>query len=132
MSDVAEEWGFLKTAWRVAHTLTGCQEGASKVFQETVEEVLHHPSAGDAHRLPILFYTVLRKRSLRFPARNDLSGAAGALHRLTEPGRSAWTLLLLNALPADEIQPVLGLDERQLADAVDKARAQMTGQPIPS
>lgn len=126
MSEVPDEWSFLETGWRVAYALTGCREGASKVFKDTLEEVLRHPGAGgDAAHTRILFFTVLRHRSLKFAARCDLTGLPADLHRLPEPGRSAYTFLLLDALSGAEIQNVLGLKEREVADYVQSARSSL-------
>jgi DNA-directed RNA polymerase specialized sigma24 family protein len=50
------------------------------------------------------------------------------LHKLPEPGRSALSLLYLDALSASEVQSVVNLDERLLADAVDKTRVALREQ----
>jgi hypothetical protein len=123
MSDFPEEWVFLKTAWRFAFLLTGCREGTSKVFKDSVEELLRHPHPGDLERARQLFFTVVRRRGLKFPARCELQGTAAKLHELPEPGRSALALLYLDALPAVDIQRVLNIDGRLLAEAMDKARS---------
>jgi hypothetical protein len=123
MSDLPEEWVFLETVWRFAFLLTGCHDGASRVFQDSVDELLRHPHPGDLDRTRQLFFTVVRRRSLKFPARSELEGTAANLHALPEPGRSALALLYLDALPADDIQCVLNIDERLLAGAIDKARS---------
>jgi hypothetical protein len=122
MSDLPEEWNFLKTAWRFAFLLTGCHEGTSKAFKDSVEELLRHPHPGDLERTRQLFFAVVRRRSLKCPARCELEGTAAKLHELPEPGRSALALLYLDALAAVDIQRVLNIDERLLADAMDKAR----------
>jgi hypothetical protein len=123
VSELPEDWVFVETAWRFALLLTGCHEGTSKVFKDSVEELLRHPHPGDLERTRQLFFTVVRRRSLRFPARCELNGTAAKLHELAEPGRSALALLYLGALPASDIQRVLNIDERGLADVVDKARS---------
>ena len=123
MSNLPEEWVFLKTAWRFAFLLTGCHEGTSKVFKDSVEELLRHPHPGDLERTRQLFFTVVRRRSLKFLARCELEGTAAKLHELPEPGRSALALLYLNALPAADIQRVMNVHERLLAEAMDKARS---------
>ena len=123
MSELPEDWVFVETAWRFALLLTGCHEGTSTVFKDSVEELLRHPHPGDLERTRQLFFTVVRRRSLRFPARCELNGTAAKLHELPEPGRSALALLYLGALPASDIQRVLNIDERGLADVVDKARS---------
>ncbi|HEY5741883.1 MAG TPA: hypothetical protein VIS99_05020 [Terrimicrobiaceae bacterium] len=128
MSDIPDEWIFLETAWRFALVLTGCEEGTSGVFKESVNELLRHPHPGDLERTRQLFYTIVRRRGLKFPARCELEGTAAKLHKLPEPGRSALTLLYLGALPASHIQSVLNLNERLLANAIDKARSALRGQ----
>ena len=128
MSDIPEDWFFLETAWRFALVLTGCQEGTAKVFKESVDELLRHPHPGDLERSKQLFFTIVRRRSLKFPARCELEGTAAKLHKLPEPGRSGLALLYLDALPASDIQHVLNLDERLLADAVDKTRSALRAQ----
>ena len=125
MSDFPEEWIFLETAWRFAFLLTGCREGTSRVFKDSVEELLRHPHPGDLERTRRLLFTVVRRRGMKFPARSELGGTAAKLHELSEPGRSALALLLLDALPAVDIQRVLDIDDRLLAEAVDKARAEL-------
>jgi DNA-directed RNA polymerase specialized sigma24 family protein len=122
MSTQAEHSEWLEKAWRFAHVLTGCTEGARRAFQETVEEVRRHPHGDEEDRVAGLFFTVLRRRCLKFPARNELSGNVGILHSLMEPGRSALTLLCLNALSARDIQRVLDVDPRRLAEVLEQAR----------
>ena len=129
MNEQAEHSDWLEKAWRFAHVLTGCTEGASRAFGETVEEVRRHPHGDDEDRVASLFFTLLRRRCLKFPARNELPGNAGVLHGVIEPGRSALALLCLNALPAREIQRVLDIDARKLADALEQARTALSTQP---
>jgi hypothetical protein len=123
MSDLPKEWVFLETAWRFALLLTGCHEGASKVFKDSVDELLRHPHPGDLDRTRRLFFTAVRRRGLKFPAHCELEGTAEKLHELPEPGRSALALLYLDALPADDIECVLNVDERLLSEAIDKTRS---------
>jgi hypothetical protein len=128
MSDIPDDWVFLETAWRFALLLTGCYEGTSKVFKDSVDELLRHPHPGDLERTKQLLFTIVRRRSLKFPARCELDGTAAKLHKLPEPGRSVLALLYLDALPAPDIQCVVNLDERLLADAVDKTRSALREQ----
>jgi hypothetical protein len=128
MNDIPEDLVFLETAWRFALLLTGCFEGTSKVFKDSVDELLRHPHPGDAERTKQLFFTIIRRRSLKFPARCELDGTAAKLHKLPEPGRSALALLYLDALSASEVQSVVNLDERLLADTVDKTRVALREQ----
>lgn len=126
MSDVPAEWTFLSTGWRLALILTGGREGASKAFRETIEEVRHHPNISDHHRLEVLFFSTLRRRCLRTPASNELSGLSSRLHRLEEPGRSVLALIWLNAFPINDLHRIIGSDDVTLAEAVSKARAQLS------
>jgi hypothetical protein len=128
MSDIPDDWVFLETAWRFALLLTGCYEGTSKVFKDSVDELLRHPHPGDLERTKQLLFTIVRRRSLKFPARCELDGTAAKLHKLPEPGRSVLALLYLDALPAPDIQCVVNLDGRLLADAVDKTRSALREQ----
>jgi len=132
MSDVPAEWTFLSTGWRLALILTGGREGASKAFREAVEEVRHHPNAGDHHRLEILFFSALRRRCLRIPANNELTDLPSRLHRLEEPGRSVLAMTWLNAMSISDLHRVIGLDDAVLADAADKARAQLREPEAPT
>ena len=123
MNDLPKECVFLETAWRFAFLLTGCREGTSKVFKDSVDELLRHPHPGDLDRVKQLLFAVVRRRSLNFPARCELQGTAAKLHELSEPGRSALALLYLDALPAADILRVLNIDERLLPETIDKARS---------
>ncbi len=125
MSDVPAEWIFLSTGWRLALILTGSQKGASRAFRDTVAEVSRHPNAGDHHRLEILFFSALRRRCLRVPASNTLSGLVSALHQQPEPGRSTLALTWLNALPASELHRVVEVDGHPLSSALEKTREQL-------
>jgi hypothetical protein len=129
MSTQAEHSEWLEKAWRFAHVLTGCTDGANRAFGEALEEVRRHPHGDDEDRVANLFFTILRRRCLKFPARNELPGNVAVLHGLMEPGRSALTLLCLNALPAREIQRVLDVDARKLADVLEQARLALSIQP---
>jgi hypothetical protein len=67
MSDIPED-GFPETAWRFALLLTGCYEGTSKVFKESVDELLRHPHPGDLECTKQLLFTIIRRRVLSFRA----------------------------------------------------------------
>jgi hypothetical protein len=123
MSDLPEEWVFLESAWRFALLLTGCHEGASKIFKDSVDELLRHPHPGDLERTRQLLFMIVRRRGLKYPARSELDGTPARLHGIAEPGRSALALLYLGNFPADDIQRVLNINERLLAEAIDAARS---------
>ena len=128
MSDVPDRWGFLQAAWRFASVLTGGPQGAAKVFQESVQEILRHPDLANPERTMLLFYSILRRRALKYPAACEHKGLTANLHKLNEPGRSALTLIYLDAMPAERIQRLLHLTERQLADNLGDARTALRQQ----
>lgn len=117
-----DELEMLEVAWRLAFLLTGCREGASTVLRAAVDEILRHPSADAPARRKRLLLSTVRRRSLRCPARCELSGTLAKLHALKEPGRSALALLCLNALPSEEIQRLLDFDGAMLAHELQTAR----------
>jgi len=123
MSDVRAEGSFLTNAWRFAHVLTGCPEGASKVFKDSLEELLRHPNADETDRARPLLLSIVRKRSLKFPARCELPPALAPLYSLLEPDRSALVLLSLDALPPENLPQLLGVDPRFIADLAKQADA---------
>ena len=122
MSEVSEEAAVLEAAWRFAYVLTGCREGAAKVFKGALEDLFKHPDATELEKTEKLLFMAVRRRSLKFPAHCELQGIAARLHKLNEPGRSALTLLYLNALPAADIENILSVESRVLSEAVDRSR----------
>jgi len=123
MSDGPGEWSFLKSAWRFAHVLTGCHDGAARVFQDSLEELSRHPDADEPDRARPLLFSIVRKRSLRFPARCELPDSLAPVHRELEPGRSARVLLALDVLPREGLEHMLGVDSRTVADAAKQTDA---------
>jgi hypothetical protein len=121
MTRSIDEREMLGRAWRFAHVLTGCAAGASKAFAETVTEVLRHPHADDPDRVEQLFFALLRRRSLRFPAVCELDGLVSAVHRLAEPARSAL-LLRAGGFPDVAIGRILDVTPVLLKGALDEAR----------
>jgi len=132
MTDVSHQWDFLESAWRLAFLLTGCREGADKIFREATAEVLKHPHADEAERAKSLLLAAVRRRSLKFPARCELEGAAASLHRLAEPGRSALALLYLNAATVPELQHVLQVEGWAVHEALEAARKALREQMTPA
>jgi len=126
MSDVRAESGFLTGAWRFAYVLTGCHEGASKVFKDSLEELLRHPDADEPDRARPLLFNILRKRSLKFPSRCELTDSLAPLHRLLEPDRSARVLLSLDVLPPESLQHLLGVDHHFVANVSQQADAYLS------
>ena len=88
MNDLPKEFAFLETAWRFAFLLTGCREGTSKVFKDSVEELLRHPHPGDLERARQLFFAVVRRRSLDFPARCE--GRRRSCMSFPSPAGAPW------------------------------------------
>ncbi len=132
MSEAAQKCPSLVTAWRVAYILTGCREGATKVIQESIDELLQHPGVHNRQRLEMLFYSILRRRCLRFPARCEVTGPLAELHALGEPERSARVLLEANALDAEEIQHLLNITKLPPAAPENPALAEALGQLVPT
>ncbi len=128
MTSSPENWDYLNSAWRYALVLTGCREGAAKIFRESMDEVVRHPHPGDHERTKRLLFTVLRRRALKYPASCELTGALAVLHRQPEPDRSALALLCLNAFDAEGLHRVLDLDVASVAAAVERARGSVQGQ----
>ncbi len=126
MSNFPGEWSFLKSAWRFAHVLTGCHDGAARVFRDSVEELRRHPDADEPDRARPLIFGIVRKRSLKFPARCELPDALAPLHRQIEPVRSAMVLLSLDELPQESLPHLLGLDPRGVADLAKQSDAAVT------
>lgn len=123
MSELPEQWAFLSAGWRAAFVFTGCRVGATRIFQDTVEELLRHPGTGSSHRARVFFFAALRRRALRYPATCELEGGTAILHRMPEPARSAFTLTLLKTVNEDELEHVLELGPRQVAAEIDRARS---------
>jgi DNA-directed RNA polymerase specialized sigma24 family protein len=130
MSVPAVQPDLLENAWRFAHVLTGCAEGASRAFDEALAEIRRHPHVDEEDRFATLFFTILRRRCLKFPARNELAGRMAVLHTVPEPGRSALTLLCLNVLSSRELARVLSLESRALAETLEQSRASLRAHPV--
>jgi hypothetical protein len=78
----------MRKAYVLAWVLTGCEEGASRVVKESIQEVGAHPAGSDLHKRSRLLMAAVRRRSLKFPARYELPPGLEALHKGLEPGRS--------------------------------------------
>ena len=128
MSNAPENFDFLEKGWQLAYVLTGCRAGAEKALQESVAEVNSHPS-GDTHRAHFLFFSALRRRSLRYPAVCELTGLPAKLHSTEEPARTALAASTLGALNEAELSMLLDTDAKGLAQLQARAR-QHLGAPV--
>jgi DNA-directed RNA polymerase specialized sigma24 family protein len=130
--------------YRFACLLLRDDEAARKIVLETIETgVKKRPAHVDPERLVMLQFQDVRRRALksRQPAtaapasRGDLPAGAETVigdadsrrlqeivHSLPEPGRSAYALLLLDAMEAEWIAKLLGLNQADFAEAVQAAR----------
>jgi len=113
----------LRLGYLLSWALTGTEEGAGKSVREAIQEVASHPSASNHHKRRQLFLTAVRRRSLKFPARNELPEPLGDLHLTPEPGRSVFALQqLLKDKKTAEAASLLGLDARSAGEAAEKIR----------
>jgi DNA-directed RNA polymerase specialized sigma24 family protein len=130
--------------YRFARLLLRDEEAARKAVLETLEAgVRKRPPHIDPDRLVMLQFRDLRRAILKGqssigPGRVrkeelppsadaavrsiDVSRLAGVLHALPEPGRSAYALLLLDAMESEWIAKLLGLTASEFADTVQNAR----------
>ncbi len=130
--------------YRFAHLLLRDREAARKAVLETLEAgVKKRPPHIDPERLIMLQFRDVRRRALKsqsgipaaptpkgeLPADAEMA-ARGAdaeklesvLYALPEPGRTAYALLLLDALESEWIAKMLGLAQAEFAEVVQGAR----------
>lgn len=127
-----------------ARLLLRDREAARKAVLETLETgIKKRPPSIDPERLVMLQFRDLRLKVLKgqsstFAARipkgelpteaEEVVRGAGAqtleniIHALPEPGRSAYALLLLDALESEWIAKLLGLAQTEFGDIVQGAR----------
>ncbi len=111
----------LRVAYLLSWTLTGTEEGAGKSMCEAIKEVASHPAASDHQKRRQLLLSAVRRRSLKFPARNELPESLRELHMTPEPGRSVFALQeLLKGSHSSEAASLLGLDGRSANEAAQK------------
>jgi DNA-directed RNA polymerase specialized sigma24 family protein len=130
--------------YRFARLLLRDEEAARKAVLETLEAgVRKRPPHIDRDRLVMLQFRDLRRAVLKgksasgqgrrrkdeLPpnadtAARDIDAArfADVLHALPEPGRSAYALLLLDAMESEWIAKLLGLAPAEFAATVQDAR----------
>jgi DNA-directed RNA polymerase specialized sigma24 family protein len=143
---MAEKDAWEQCLYRFARVLLLNGEAARKLVIETLEESIRAGMAesSDRDRVIMLQFQDLRRRALKIqPAVKTPIPAAGislpigaseivpkvgpdqieaALHGLPEPGRSAYTLLLLDTMDAESIATLLDLEPPAFAEAVHGAR----------
>ncbi len=130
MSEELHENEDVRVGYLLSWVLTGTEDGAGKSVREAIQEVTSHPAACDGHKRRQLFLSAVRRRSLKFPARNELPDPLRSLHGTPEPGRSVFALqqLLKNA-ESSEAASLLGLDVRSASEAAGKIQATLPNSP---
>ena len=130
--------------YRFAYLLLRDREAARKSVLETLEAgILKRPPHIEPERLIMLQFRDVRRRALKglsaAPAvrttKGELTAEAEAaargvdpqklesvIHALPEPGRTAYALLLLDALESEWIAKLLGLAQAEFAETVQGAR----------
>ncbi|MEX1119614.1 MAG: hypothetical protein WEB60_12560 [Terrimicrobiaceae bacterium] len=113
----------VRVGYLLSWVLTGTEEGAGKSVCEAIQEVASHPAASDHHKRYQLFLSVVRRRSLKFPARDELPEALRELHKSPEPGRSVLALQeLLQGKEQSGAAALVGLDPRSATEAAQKLK----------
>src|SRR5882757_4209562 len=130
--------------YRFAYLLLRDGEAARKVVLETLEAgILKRPSHIDPERLIMLQFRDARRRILKGKSATsgtrtakgelpndaepvaraaDLQNLEHVIYGLPEPGRTAYALLLLDALESEWIAKLLGLPQAEFAETVQTAR----------
>jgi len=142
---MAEKDAWEQCLYRFARVLLLNGETARKLVTETLEASIRAGMAElDRDRVIMLQFQDLRRRALKIQPAAKMSVPAAsvslpagaseivprvgpdqieaALHGLSEPGRSAYTLLLLDTMDAESIATLLDLEPSALAEAVQGAR----------
>lgn len=141
MIEEASENEELRNAYLFAWILTGCEEGAGRVMKEAIQEVRVHPASSDSHKRSRLLVAAVRRRSLKFPAKCELTGGLMDLHRALEPGRSLVVIRALGILNPAESVSILGLeptgaqlDEQKVQESLADGTTESLGtlRPAPS
>lgn len=147
MSEAVKRWVWFPDLVRFAEVLSGSREKALSIVREALDEILARRHGHlDEERGRIILFRSVRTRALKHVRRESTSRVdaaalpAGAdidlakvsageiamrLHELNEPGRSAFALLVLDAMDAEAIGKLLGLGIEELADIVQKARVDL-------
>jgi hypothetical protein len=142
---MAEKDAWEQCLYRFARVLLLNGETARKLVIETLEASIRAGMADlDRDRMILLQFQDLRRRALKIQpdAKTSIPAASislpvgaseivprvgpdqieAALHGLPEPGRSAYTLLLLDTMDAESIATMLDLEPSAFAEAVQSAR----------
>jgi hypothetical protein len=123
MTDEWRENEDLRLGYLLSWVLTGTEEGAGKSVADAIKEVGEHPAAHDNHKRRQLFFSAVRRRSLRFPALCKLPEELRELHRSPEPGRSVVVLQsLLGGTSASDVVRLLGLESRGGGEAAKQLK----------
>lgn len=135
--------------YQFAVVLSGDEERARKVVMETLDASVARRAAHiDAERIVTGQFQVVRRRLLKEVPQNgraqsradavtlppealeclgstDRGTLLARLHALAEPGRTALTLLALDAMEGDEVARLLDLRREELGDIAHEARTSL-------
>lgn len=116
--------------YQMAFVMTGSGEGAENVVREAAAEVAVHPAPGGEERASKLFFSSVRRRALRYPARCELDGVLAKLHAAPEPQRSAVLLVEIGGLSAGDAAALSGLTERSFEMEFANVVAKLGGNKV--
>lgn len=145
MGQPIASWTWFADLYRFAMILTLDEVKASEATRGALDEALKKKNGHwDEERGHILLFRAVRNRCLKAtkPAaagaliKSDLQQNAAAsvasdadivasLHRIAEPGRSAFALLLLDALDAEAVCKLLGMGIAELSNVVHSTRVEL-------
>jgi hypothetical protein len=136
MSHLPKEWRFLRSAWIYAHVLTGSPDTATSLISETLSAIAGRADVVSTQRRKRLFFsTLFRAPRTVAPASgpdSPVPPAIATFHTLSEPGRSALTLLYLRVFPPEELAGILGKTQIELADILQSAREEFSQKSSPA
>lgn len=135
MSAAQDEWPFLDDAWRYALVLTGSETAALELVRSSLNKLARRSDAGDPARARRILFASLYRQSLAKPLTGEPSTEAETrtrpLHELTEPGRSALTLLGMRLFAGEDLAGLLGESLPSLAKSLEEARRRVALKPNP-
>ncbi len=130
MSHLPKDWRFLRSAWIYAHVLTGHPDSATTLVTETLNSIANRNDVVSARRRKRLFFSMMFRAALAQSTASDNScidaDFVKSFHALSEPGRSALTLLYLRVFPPEELADILGKPIIELADLLQSTRGEIS------
>lgn len=116
--------------------LTGGPDTATSLVSETLSAIAGRADVVSTHRRKRLFFSTLFRAPRTVAAATDPDSstppAIATFHALSEPGRSALTLLYLRVFPPEELAGILGKTQIELADILHSAREEFSRQSSPA